>query len=81
MALSNDILCQICDRFYTNEQWNKHLYSSRDLHREVNVYWPAIFPQRKLTKDEGMKLEKASWEMMFVTSTESVEMYDFLKTY
>ena len=80
MALFNDIFCQICDRFYTKERWNKLLYSSRHLHREVNVYWPAFFPQRKLTGDEGMKLERAFWEMIFVSSTECVELYDFLKT-
>ena len=37
MALFNDIFCQICDRFYTKEQWNKHLYSSRHLHREEKL--------------------------------------------
>ena len=51
MALFNDIFCQICDRFYTKERWNKHLYSSRHLHREVNGYWPAFFPERKLTRE------------------------------
>ena len=81
MTLFNDVYCQICDRFYTKEQWNKHLHSSRHLHREVNGSWPAFFLQRKLTRDEGMKLEKAFWEMIFVSSTEYVEMYDFLKTY
>ena len=43
MALFNDIFCQICDRFYIKERWNKHLYFSRHLHREVNRYWPAFF--------------------------------------
>ena len=81
MAIFNDVFCQICDRFYTKERWNKHLYSSRHLHREVNGYWPAFFPQRKLTRDEGMKLEKSFWEMIFVSSTECIELYDFLKTY
>ena len=41
MALFNDIFCQICDicdRFYTKERWNKHLHSSRHLHRDVNGY-------------------------------------------
>ena len=66
--------------FITKERWNKHLYSSRQLHREVNGYWPAFFPQIKLTRDEGMKLEKAFWEMIFVSSTECV-VYDFLNTY
>ena len=59
MALFVDIFCQICDRFFTKQQWNEHLYSSRHLHKKVNGYWPAFFPQRKLTTDEGMKLEKA----------------------
>ena len=58
MALFNDINCQICDKFITKEQWNKHLYSSRHLHGEVNDFWPAPFPQRKLTT-EGSILEKA----------------------
>ena len=80
MVLFNDTYCQVCDRFYTKEQWNKHLYSSRDLHREVNGFWPPCFPQRKLTRDEGIKLEKAFWEMIFVTN-ECVEVYGFLKTY
>ena len=59
MALFNDIFCQICYRFYTKERWNKHLYSSRHLQREVNGYWPMFFPQRKSFKDEGVKLAKA----------------------
>ena len=58
MALLNDIYCQIRDRFITTERWNKHRFSGRHLHRELNGYWPAFFPQRKLTRDEGMKLEK-----------------------
>ena len=66
MAHFNDTFCQIFDRFNTKEQWNKHFYSSRHLHREVNGYWPAFVPQTKLTRDEGMKLEKAFWEMIFV---------------
>ena len=41
MALFSDTYCQICDRFITKERWNKHLYSSRHLHREVIGYWPA----------------------------------------
>ena len=47
----------------------------------MNGYWPAFCPQSKLTRDEGMKLQKAFWEMIFVSSTESVEVYDYLKTY
>ena len=38
MALFNDIYCQVCDRLTTEEQRNKHLFSSRNLHREVNGY-------------------------------------------
>ena len=79
MALFNDIFCQICDRFYTKERWNKHLYSSRHLHREVNGYWPAFFPQRKLTRDEGIKLEKAFWEVILTSNDNDLALFEFLK--
>ena len=81
MAIFNDIFCQICDRFYTKERWSKHLYSSRHLHREVNGYWPAFFPQRKLTRDEGMKLEKAFWEVILTSNDNDLALFDFLKLY
>ena len=80
MTLFDDIYCQICDRFNTKEQWNKHLYSSRHLHRVVNGHWPSFLPQRKLTSDEGMKPEKAFWEMIMVTD-DCIGVYDFLKVY
>ena len=67
MSFLDDFFCQICDRFYTKERWNNHLYSSRHLHREVNGYWPAYFPQRKLGGDESNKLEKAFWKLFFAT--------------
>ena len=80
MALFNDIYCQICDRTTTKEQWKKHLFSSRYLHRELNDLWPVYFPQRKLTRDEGKILEKAFWEMIF--GKENVlHVYSFLKVY
>ena len=81
MVLFNDVFCQICDRFYTKERWNKHLYSSRHLHREVNGYWPAFFPQRKLTRDEGIKLERAFWEMVYMSNDNDLAVFDFLKLY
>ena len=81
MALFSDIFCQICDRFYTEEQWNKHLFSSRHLHREVNSYWPAFFPQRKLTRDEGIKLEKAFWEVILTSNDNDLALFEFLKLY
>ena len=81
MAIFNDIFCQICDRFYTKERWNKHLYSSRHLHREVNGYWPSFFPQRKLFKDEGVKLEKAFWEVILSSNDNDLALFDFLKLY
>ena len=80
MALFNDIYCKICDRFLTKEQWNKHRFSSRHLHREVNGYWPAYFPQRKLTRDKGSILEKTFWEMIY-GSEDVLPVYGFLKTY
>ena len=79
MALFNDIFCQICDRFYTKEQWNNHLYSSRPLHGEINGYWPAFFPQRKLTKDESVKLEKAFWEVILTSNSDDLALFVFLK--
>ena len=81
MALFNEIFCQICDRFYTKEQWNKHLYSSRHLHREVNGYWPAFFPQRKLTRDEGIKLEKTFWEVILTSNDNDLALFEYLKLY
>ena len=59
--------CRVRDRFLTNEQCNKHLSSGRHLRREVIGFWPAYFPQRKLTRDEGMKLEKVLSQKTFVT--------------
>ena len=67
MAFFNDVYCRVCDRFIIKKLWNKHLYSKRLLHREVNGYWPACLPQRKLTTDEGMILEKGFWEKIFTT--------------
>ena len=81
MALFNDIFCQICDRFYTKERWNKHLSSSRHLHRESNGYWPAFFPQRQLTRDEGIKLEKDFWEVILTSDDNDLALFDFLKLY
>ena len=81
MALFNDIFCQICDRFYTKERWYKHLYFSRHLHREINGYWPAFFPQRELTRDEGIKLEKAFWEVILTSNHNDLALFDFVKLY
>ena len=81
MAIFNDVFCQICDRFYRKEQWNKHLYFSRHLHIEVNGYWPAFFPERKLTRDEDMKLEKAFWEVIFTSNDNDLALFDFFKKY
>ena len=79
MALFIDVYCQIYDKFYTKEQWKKHLYSSRLLHREVNGYWPAFFPQKKLTRDEGVKLEKAFWEVILTSNDNDLPLFEFLK--
>ena len=46
----------------------------------MNGYWPAFSPQKKLTREEGMKPEKVFWELIFVTD-ECIEVYDFAKTY
>ena len=50
--------------------------SGRHLHREVNGYWPAYFPQRKLIRDEGSIIEKAFSEMIFATG-DFIEVYEF----
>ena len=81
MSIFNDMFCQICDSFYKREQWNKHLYSSRHLHRQVDGYWPAFFPQRKLTRDEGNKLEKAFWEVILTSKDNDLALFEFLKLY
>ena len=80
MALLNDVYCQICDRVITKEQMKKHLISSGHLHREVNGFRPAYYPQRQLTRNEGSVLENAFWEMIF-GSEYVLPMYEFLKTY
>ena len=80
MEFFNYTYCQTFDKFITKEQWNKHPYSSRHLHREVNGYLPANFPQIKLTRDEGMIIEKVFWEMIF-GSEDVLPVYGFLKTY
>ena len=49
------------------------------MHREVNGYWPAYFPQRKLTRDEGIILEKGFWEMLF-GSKDILLVHGFLQT-
>ena len=51
------------------------------MHREVNGYWPAFFPQRKLTRDEGIKLERAFWEMIYMSNDNDLALFDFLKLY
>ena len=76
MSFFNDTFCQICERFITKEQWNKHVHSGRHLHREVNRCRTASFPQRKLVKDEIVILEKAFWKMFFATThIEEVEEF------
>ena len=48
MSFLDDTYCQLCERFITKEQWNKHLYSSRHLHKK------AYFPNRRLIGDESI---------------------------
>ena len=48
MSFLDDTYCQLCERFITKEQWNKHLYSSRHLHKKAFGYCPAYFPQRRV---------------------------------
>ena len=80
MSFLYDTYCQLCERFITKKQWNKHLYSSRHLHKKAYGYIPAYFPQRKLTGDESIKLEKAFWKMFFATR-DIKEVEEFWWTY
>ena len=60
MSLFNDTYCHFFERFITREQWNIHLCSSGHLHREAHGYWPAHLPQKKMTRDEKLYLQKLS---------------------
>ena len=40
-----------------------------------------FFPQRKLTRDEGIKLERAFWEMIYMSNDNDLALFDFLKLY
>ena len=76
MLFFNDTCCQLCERFITKKHWNQHLYSSRPFHREVDGYWTAYFPERKLTRHESDIVEKAFWKMLFATrDTKEVEEF------
>ena len=79
MSFFNDTYCQLCDRLITKEDWNKHSYSSRYLHKEAHGYWPDYFSQRKLTGFEGSILQKAFWKMIF-TTRDIKEVDEFLIT-
>ena len=76
MSFLDDTYCQLCERFITKEQWNKHLYYSRHLHKKAYGYTPAFFPNKKLIGDEGRLLEKAFWKMFFATG-DIKEVEDF----
>ena len=65
MAILKETYFQLSERFLTKEQLNKHLYSSRHIHRVVNGYWPAYFSQREITRDEGSILGKVFWILDF----------------
>ena len=80
MSAIDDTYCQLSEGIITKEEWNKHLYSRRHLDVEVSGYWPAYFPQRKLTRDEGGIFEKAFWKMVFATK-DTKEVDGFLITY
>ena len=67
MSFLDDTYCQLCERFITKEQWNKHLYSSRQLHKKAFGYTPTCFPNKRLIGDEANIMEKAFWKMFFAT--------------
>ena len=49
------------------------------MHTEVNGYWPAFFPQRNLNRDEGIKLEKAFWEVILTSNDNNLALFEILK--
>ena len=65
MSFLDDTYGKLCERFITEKQWNKHLFSSRQLHKKAYAYTPAYFPNGKLINDEANILEKALWKMFF----------------
>ena len=67
MTFFNDTFRQFCENFITKEQLKNHLFSNTHLHREVNGYWPAYFPQRSLVKTGNNIFEKAFWTMFIAT--------------
>ena len=76
MSLLLDTYCQLCGRFINKENWTKHLYSNRHLHKQIYGYWPKYFPNKKLLGDESDIIEKAFWKMFFAT-LEIEEVKDF----
>ena len=80
MSILDDTNCQLCERFITKEQWNKHLPFSRHLHREAHGYGPVIFPQSKLARDEKIIFEKGFWKVFFATK-DIKEVEQFWLTY
>ena len=80
MSFLDDTSCQLCEKFITKEQWNKHLYSSRHLHKKAYGYTPAYFSNRKLIGDESNILEKAFWKL-FLATRGIKELDDFWWTY
>ena len=76
MTFFRDIYCQLYEKFLTKNPENKHLSSSRHLHRAVYAYWRACFPHRKLVEDENIILEEVFWKMFFATrGTKQVEEF------
>ena len=50
------------------------------MHKKAYGYTPAYFPQKKLTGDESINLEKAYWKMFFATR-DIKEVDEFWYTY
>ena len=61
MSYLDDTYCQLCERFTTKEERNKHFSSSTHLRKKVYGYNPAHFPNRKLIGDESSIPEEAFW--------------------
>ena len=54
-----------------------------DIYIEKTMFIPDVFPQKKLNRDEGIKLEKAFWQVILTSSDNDNDLvlFDFVKLY
>ena len=67
MSILDNTIFHLCKKLIRKKVWSKRLYSSRQMHRDVNGYTPACFPQSKLFRHQSSILRKAFWKTIFAT--------------